>query len=50
MEKPWFQHYDEGMPTSIDYPRIPLDRLQRLGVQKGDRVAIMLPNLRRNPT
>jgi long-chain acyl-CoA synthetase len=89
MDKPWLKHYDEGMPATIDYPRIPLDRLltdaaakhpehpaiifgavagsrlmdakltyrqlddavnrfaaglQRLGVGKGDRVAIMLPN------
>jgi long-chain acyl-CoA synthetase len=89
MDKPWLKHYDEGMPTSIDYPSIPLDRLltdttakhpehaaiifgamvgsrlmdakltyrqlddavnrfaaglQEMGVKKGDRVAIMLPN------
>jgi long-chain acyl-CoA synthetase len=89
MEKPWLKHYDEGVPASIDYPRIPLaqlltdsatkhpDRpatifgamvgsrlmdakltygqlddavnrlaasLQQMGVKKGDRVAIMLPN------
>jgi long-chain acyl-CoA synthetase len=89
MTKPWLEHYDEGIPATIDYPRIPLDRLlagtaaknpertatifgamvgsrlmdakltyrqlddavnrfaaglQKLGVQKGDRVAIMLPN------
>jgi long-chain acyl-CoA synthetase len=89
MEKPWFKYYDDGVSTTIDYPRIPLDRflsdsaakhpeqaaiifgsavgsrlmdakltyrqlddavnrfaagLQRMGVQKGDRVAIMLPN------
>jgi long-chain acyl-CoA synthetase len=89
MEKPWLKYYDEGVPATMDYPRIPLDRLltdtaakhpehpaiifgamggsrlmdakltyrqldeavnrfaaglQRLGVQKGDRVAIMLPN------
>jgi long-chain acyl-CoA synthetase len=89
MDKPWLQHYDEGVPQTIDYPRIPLDRLladsaakhpehtaiifgamvgsrlmdrqltyrqldeavnrfaaglERLGVRKGDRVAIMLPN------
>jgi long-chain acyl-CoA synthetase len=89
MEKPWLEHYDEGIPATIDYPRIPLDRLladaatkhpdqtatifgsmvgsrlmdakltyrqldeavnsfaaglQKLGVGKGDRVAIMLPN------
>jgi long-chain acyl-CoA synthetase len=87
--KPWLEHYDEGIPETIDYPNIPLDRLladaaakhpertatffgamvgsrlmdakltyrqlndavnkfgaglQKLGVQKGDRVAIMLPN------
>jgi long-chain acyl-CoA synthetase len=89
MEKPWLKHYDEGTPTTIDYPPIPLDRLltdaatghpdhtaiifgaavgsrvmdgsltyrqlddlvdrfaaglQQMGIQKGDRVAIMLPN------
>jgi long-chain acyl-CoA synthetase len=89
MKKPWLQHYDEGVPESIEYPSIPLDRLladaaakhpdhaatifgavvgsslmdakltyrqlddavnrfaaglQRLGVKKGDRVAIMLAN------
>ena len=88
-EKPWLKFYDEGVPASIDYPRIPLDQLLRdsaakhpdhpaaifggslgsrvldaslsyrevdqavdrfaagleeLGVVKGDRVAIMLPN------
>jgi long-chain acyl-CoA synthetase len=25
--KPWLQFYDEGVPPSIDYPRVPLDRL-----------------------
>jgi long-chain acyl-CoA synthetase len=89
MDKPWIEHYDEGVPASIDYPPIPLDRiladaaarqpdhpatvfgsvvgsrvldaklkyrqlddlvnrfaagLQQMGVNKGDRVAIMLPN------
>jgi len=89
MEKPWLKHYDDNVPATIDYPRIPLaqlltdaagkhpdctatifgamggsrlmdakltyrqlddavDRfaagLQRMGVKKGDRVAIMLPN------
>ncbi len=89
MEKPWLEHYDEGVPATIDYPRIPVDRLlaeaaakhpehtaiifgamggsrlmdakltyrqldeavnrfaaglQRLGVGRGDRVTIMLPN------
>jgi long-chain acyl-CoA synthetase len=89
MEKPWFEYYDKGVPTSIDYPEIGLDRLladaaaknpehtatifgamvgarlmdakltyrqldeavnrfaaglQKMGVNKGDRVAIMLPN------
>ena len=78
---PWLQHYEEGVPHSIQYPRIPLHRtledsavrfpdrpalvflgasisyrqlnaladrfasvLQGLGVAKGDRVALMLPN------
>jgi len=87
--KPWLQFYDEGVPPSIDYPQLPLDRLladsaakhpdhpaitfgaplgrrvvdqamsyrqlddavnrfaaamQHLGVKKGDRVAMFLPN------
>ena len=91
MEKPWLAHYDQGVPASIVYPRIPLfqmladsarkhpDRpalklvmrylgpfalggeltyaqlfdqvnrcaaaLHALGVRKGDRVALMVPNL-----
>jgi len=89
MEKPWLKHYDEGMPATLDYPTVPLDRfltdaaakhpdhtatvfgaavgsrvldaklsfrqleglvdrfaagLQQMGVKRGDRVAIMLPN------
>jgi long-chain acyl-CoA synthetase len=89
MQKPWLNHYDEGIPDTVDYPSIPLDQfltqtaskhpdhtatifgsavggrvldekmtfreldeavnrfaagLQKLGVGKGDRVAIMLPN------
>ncbi|MGD8624614.1 MAG: long-chain fatty acid--CoA ligase [Anaerolineae bacterium] len=89
MEKPWLEFYDEGVPASIDYPPLPLDRLladaaeshpeqpaivfggrlgrrildsalsyrklneavdhfaaslQEMGVQKGDRVAILMPN------
>ncbi|PKR79232.1 long-chain fatty acid--CoA ligase [Halalkalibacillus sediminis] len=79
--KPWFKHYPEEIPTSIEYDNIPLqdfleksatklpDKVaihfmgkeityqelfdsskkmasyfQDLGLQKGDRVAIMLPN------
>lgn len=89
MDKLWYRHYDEGIPTSIEYPNIALDHflkdasikhpeqtatifgarvgtrimdarksyeelnhvvnrfgagLQEMGVKKGDRVAIMLPN------
>lgn len=77
----WTAHYDEGVPATLEYPRIPLTAflheaakrhpdalatvflgatrtyaslerdarrfaagLQRLGVKKGDRVAILLPN------
>jgi long-chain acyl-CoA synthetase len=88
-DKPWLRFYDEGVPPSIDYPSVPLDRLladsaakhpqhpalifggrvgsrildrslsyqdleeavdqfaaslQKLGVKKGDRVAILMPN------
>jgi long-chain acyl-CoA synthetase len=25
--KPWLRFYDEGVPPSIDYPPVPLDRL-----------------------
>ncbi|NMC13129.1 MAG: long-chain fatty acid--CoA ligase [Chloroflexi bacterium] len=80
-EKVWLKHYDDGVPSSIDYPKIPLfhfldesahkypnspctifkgavityremneltDRLaaalSQLGVKKGDRVGILMPN------
>ena len=87
--KPWLKFYDEGVPPSIDYPAVSLDRLleeaaqkhpnhpaiifggsvgskvldsvttyselndavnrfaaavQKLGVKKGDRVAMFMPN------
>jgi len=91
MEKLWLAHYDDDVPASMDYPRIPLHRtledsarkypdrtalnlvlrhlgpmaigarlsyrevmdqvnrfasaLAALGVRKGDRVALVLPNL-----
>jgi len=82
LEKPWFKFWPEGVPRSIDYPRITLgealresarsfpdnpaiiyfgrpftysqldelvDRfataLQDLGVKKGDRVGIFMPNI-----
>lgn len=91
MEKPWLAHYENEVPHTIDYPRLPLhqtledsvrkypnqpavrlilrylgpikmgalltyqqllDQVDRfaaalaaLGVKKGDRVALMLPNL-----
>ena len=92
MEKPWLKEYDPGVPTSIEFPNVPLQQflldtaskypnktalvfgnvveplgnalmdasmsygqllelterfaaaLQGLGVEKGDRVAIWLPN------
>lgn len=80
-KRPWFQHYDEGVPESIDYPKITgydllekaaikypnqpctifkgavitykemsekTDRLaaglHKLGVRKGDRVGLYIPN------
>lgn len=27
MERPWLQHYDAGVPPSLDYPQVPLYRL-----------------------
>ena len=80
-DRPWYQHYDEGVPRTIDYPQVPIfhfleesarnypdspctlfkgarisfremdeatDRLAAglasLGVKKGDRVGIFMPN------
>jgi len=80
-ERPWIQHYDEGVPASIEYPKITCfdlletaakkypnqpctifkggiisykemsemtDRLaaglHKLGVRKGDRVGLYIPN------
>jgi long-chain acyl-CoA synthetase len=80
-ERPWLNHYDEGVPQHIDYPEIPLFKileesaqkyadvpctifkgakitykemnektdqlaagLADLGVKKGDRVGIFMPN------
>ena len=80
-EKPWLEHYDDGVPQHIDYPEVPLfnfleeagrkhpdapctifkgarisyqemdqltDRLAAgladLGIKKGDRVGIFMPN------
>jgi long-chain acyl-CoA synthetase len=80
-DRPWLKHYDEGVPSTIDYPDVPLfffledaarrypdstctifkgarisyremdeltDRLAAglvdLGVKKGDRVGIFMPN------
>lgn len=82
VERPWFKHYPEEIPTTIDYDNKPLQQflietatnypnkvaihfmgkeltykevfdlskrvanyLQSLGLEKGDRVAIMLPNI-----
>ncbi len=81
MEKTWLHHYDQGVPATIEYPRVPLFRLleqtvdrfpdrkavsflgasltyreldglankfahslRDLGIGKGDRVGLLLPN------
>ncbi len=86
MEKPWLQHYEPGIPATLEYPPIPVHRfledaalryprhvaaifpgrlgdgyrltyraldglanrmanaLIGLGIEKGDRVALLLPN------
>lgn len=33
MEQPWFRHWPEGVPKSIDYPRVPVERLLRQAAQ-----------------
>ncbi len=82
-DRPWYAHWPKGLPTSLDYPRLPVHRLlegsarrrpdkpaiifqvgeevttyaelydkarrfatalRRLGVRKGDRVAVQLVN------
>ena len=80
-DRPWYQHYDEGVPRTIDYPQVPIFHfleesaqkypnspctlfkgarisfremdeitnrlaagLASLGVKKGDRVGIFIPN------
>jgi len=82
MIRPWLKHWPEGVPYSINYPRIPVNAflensarkypnrtalvfmgssisysslgktaskfanaLQHLGITKGDRVALLLPNI-----
>lgn len=82
MIRPWLKHWPEGVPYSINYPRIPVNAflensarkypnrtalvfmgrrisysslgktaskfanaLQHLGITKGDRVALILPNI-----
>ncbi len=81
MDKPWYAHYDPGVPREVDYPERPLYHLlaeaarrfprqvgaefmgkripyaelweetrrfaaalKALGITRGDRVAVMLPN------
>jgi len=40
MEKPWIKQYDEGVPESIDYPRITLDQFLKSSANKHpDQVA-----------
>lgn len=40
MEKPWFKYYDEGMPRTVEYPRIPLDQfLSTSAAEHPDTVA-----------
>ena len=80
-DRPWYQHYDKGVPRTIDYPQVPIFHfleesaqnypnspctlfkgarisfremdeitnrlaagLASLGVKKGDRVGIFIPN------
>ena len=44
-EKRWHPHYDEGVPTSIDFEEIPLHRFVARAAEKwGDRPAISFLN------
>lgn len=82
MDEPWLRHYDDGVPASLEYPRVALTHylaqsasrfadhactiykdqsisfaqmdtlsdqlaaaLGALGVEKGDRVGLLLPNI-----
>jgi len=86
MEKVWFDHYEPGVPHSLDYPQLSLDQLfhqsalthqqkpavnfmgheltygelasqvngfasalSDMGIKKGDRVAVHLPNCTQFP-
>jgi long-chain acyl-CoA synthetase len=38
MSRPWFQHYDDGVPANLDYPRVPLyDLLDESAAAAGER-------------
>ena len=44
-EKRWHPHYDEGVPTSIDFEEVPLHRFVARAAEKwGDRPAISFLN------
>ena len=42
MEKPWLKHYDVGVPVTIPYPHMPLDRfLSNAAARHPDHPAIV---------
>ena len=43
--KPWLQFYDEGVPASIEYPPVPLDRLAEVLQANQERVESALQAL-----
>jgi long-chain acyl-CoA synthetase len=42
VEKPWLNHYDEGVPETIEYPQIPLgDLLRQAAIKHPDQQALV---------
>jgi long-chain acyl-CoA synthetase len=39
--RPWHQHYDDGVPVSMEYPKLALDQLLKHAVDTYDRDAIV---------
>ncbi|MFZ5633961.1 MAG: AMP-binding protein [Bacillota bacterium] len=41
MERTWYRYWPSGVPTEIDYPRVPLmDLVKEWGIKESDRIAV----------